>query len=102
MYHICFYKRYKIASSPIKVAARVATIALASGKHKDGAGRILGIRDISFVLDILSIFQLILYFIQKALMVWNNQDRKEGLMSNGVKTLRAFSSRIHIFSPILD
>ena len=95
MYHICFYKRYKIASSPIKVAARVATIALASG-------RILGIRDISFVLDILSIFQLILYFIQKALMVWNNQDRKEGLMSNGVKTLRAFSSRSHMFSPILD
>ena len=90
-----FYERCNIASSPIKVAARVATIALASG-------RILGIRDISFVLDILSIFQLILYFIQKALMVWNNQDRKEGLMSNGVKTLRAFSSRSHMFSPILD
>ena len=35
-------------------------------------------------------------------MVWNNQDRKEGLMSNGVKTLRAFSSRIHIFSSIPD
>ena len=51
-----FYERCNIASSPIKVAARVATIALASGKHKDGAGRILGIRGISFVLDILSIF----------------------------------------------
>ena len=89
-----FYERCNIASSPIKVAARVATIALASG-------RILGIRDISFVLDILSIFQLILYFIQKALMVWNNQDRKEGLMSNGVNTLRAFSSRSHMFSRIL-
>ena len=31
-------------------------LALASGKHKDGTGRILGIRDISFVLDLLSIF----------------------------------------------
>ena len=53
---IFFYERCNIASSPIKVAARVATIVLASGKHKDGAERILGIRDLSFVLDLLSIF----------------------------------------------
>ena len=29
-----------------------------SGKHKDGAGRILGISDISFVVDLLSIFYI--------------------------------------------